>query len=257
MTYIAEDQADITLPHLDIKKPVVVLIALITGCILALIVLAHLFMGRHTNFEEAAAMGAETTAVMSQVAGYPINCHDNRDAANCIAGVKARHAKRSIVWFGNSQLDTVNQWKPGEPSATPILFHLLKPNHFDLVTFNQPNASLEEHYVLFEYLRRKLPIHTLILPVCFDDTREEGLRSDIRTLMNDQETVHALAQTAIGRQLLSAPSEVLAGSDQDTAGITNTLQERAEKRLNAWLAGHSALWQARPQMRGTLLNNLY
>ena len=37
-----------------------------------------------------------------------------------------------------------------------------------IITFSQPNANLQEHYVLFEYLRHRLPVRTLILPLVFD-----------------------------------------------------------------------------------------
>lgn len=46
-------------------------------------------------------------------------------------------------------------------------------------------------------------------------------------------------------------------TDNETAGIANTLQERAERGLTMWLDKHSQLWQARPEIRGQLFLGLY
>jgi hypothetical protein len=233
----------------------ITLTGLILGSIIALTLLTALFAGKKTDFEDAAAMGAQTTSLFATVGQHRIHCQDSRDAAECIAGVKARGASHSVLWLGNSQLHAVNQWQHGETNSTPLLFGLLKQHTLDLVTFSEPNANLQEHYVLFEYLRRKLPLNTLLLPVCFDDTRNEGLRPDVHLLIDNTEVTTALTKTVIGKQLLNAPKEIT--EDQETAGISHTIQQRVENSINDWLFTHSALWRARPQIRGEFFAQLY
>lgn len=230
-------------------------IALFTGSAIALLVLNFLFAGKSTDFADAASMGAQTTSLFAKVDGHLIHGRDIHDAADCLAGVEARKATQSALWLGNSQLHAVNQWKEGETNSTPILFDLLKKKQLDLITFSPPNASLQEHYVLFEYLRRRIPLNILIIGICFDDTREIGLRPEIRAMADDLEVASALAQTGIGRDLLAMPRA--ATGDQDTAGISHSLQERVEKSINGYLSETSPLWQARLQARGELLNALY
>ncbi len=231
------------------------LAAILIGGFAALAVLYAAFKPDTTNFESAAALGAETTSILAKFENYPIHCMDSRDAALCLAGRAARRSTRVVLWLGNSQLHEVNQWQKGQTNATPILFEQLRGHKLDLLTFSQPNASLQEHYVLFEYLRQRLPLKVLILPVFLDDMREEGLRNEIAELARDPSTAERLDRTDLGKRLVAA-SRVTPVAD-DLSGITNTVQERVESQLNSWLSTNSYLWQIRPEIRGQILVGLY
>ncbi len=231
------------------------LAAIFLGTLIAFALLGYFFSGAKTNFEDAAALGAETTTGYAKVAGHHIHCMDRRDAADCLAGVKSRNPAASALWLGNSQLHAVNQWKPGQTNSTPILFDRLQKVGLDLVTFSPPNASLQEHYVLFEYLRRRMPLKVLILPVVFDDFRETGLRDEVALLSRDEATASALAETEIGRRLLKQASAI--SEDGETTTVARSIQEGVEHRLNKWLDEHSALWQARLQIRGEFFVGIY
>lgn len=237
------------------RRAQVLLAAMLCGVALALVLLGALFSDKRVNFEDAATFGAQTTSVFANIGQHPIHCTDGRDAATCVAGAKARQSESTVLWLGNSQVHAVNQLRPGETNAPPILFNSLSSRGLDLLTFSQPNANLQEHYVLFEYLRRQLPVRVLILSVVFDDFREEGLRNEIAALAKDELTARTLLETSIGRRLVAAANAV--PQDKDTAGIAQTMQERAERTLNAWLDEHSLHWEARPTIRGELLNTLY
>ena len=155
----------------------------------------------------------------------------------------------------------VNQLQSGETNASPLLFESLSQYGLDLLTFSLANASLQEHYVMFEYLRQRMPLKVLILPVVFDDTREEGLRPDVAAFAKDRATAKALSETFIGKRLVStvqsgAMTELVSTND-DAGGVAGTFQERAEKSLNKWLKEHSRLWQLRPEIRGRLFIGLY
>jgi hypothetical protein len=232
------------------------LISILLGGTLALFGIGLSVKPHQTNFEEASALGAATTSIYSRVADYPIHCKDSRDAADCLAGLKSRKASSSALWLGNSQVHAVNQWHEGETNSTPLLFEKLKSHGLDLLTFSQPNASLQEHYVLFEYLQLRLHLQQLILPAVFDDTRESGIRHELSVLLDDVATQEAMATTEIGQRILQA-RETGSVKDDDTAGIAHTLQERVEQSLNTWLEEVSPLWAARPEIRGRLLISLY
>ena len=216
-----------------------------------------IYTGKKSNFEDAANFGAATAGVMAKVEGYPIHCNDMRDAADCLAGVRARHAQNTVLWLGNSQVHAVNQLHEGETNAPPLIFNALKSNDLDLVTFSQPNANLQEHYLLFEYLQHRLPLKVLILPAVFDDMREDGLRKEIAETLADANTKTALEKTAIGQKIILKAESSKAMVDQDTAGLANTLQQKVERVLNAGLEKHSQLWAARPEARGRMLGSLY
>lgn len=231
------------------------LIAFLFGLAIAFACLSSHFSNTKTDFEDAAAMGAETTTVMPSFGGHKIHCYDGRDAYDCISGVQARKAERSVLWLGNSQLHAINQWKPSETNAAAILFESLKQNGLDLTTFSQPNANLQEHYILFEYLRRQIPVAVLILPLVFDDTREDGLRPEVQRLARAITSDPLPTKVYEGTNTNGANDAATLG--HETAGIADTMQERAERFLNNWLAQHSQLWVSRPEMRGWFLNQLY
>lgn len=233
------------------------LLAIIFGCCIAIAFLSLKYIGKKTDFEDAATFGAGTSSVMASVDGHRIHCGDSRDAKECIAGVKARHAVNTVLWLGNSQVHAVNQLKEGETNAAPILFNRLKDYNLDLVTYSQPNANLQEHYVLFEHLQLRLPVKLLILPAVFDDTREDGLRKEISDFLSDAQTTGVLSSSAIGSKILKNNATTPVDKSNDTAGISHTLQERVELVLNTWLEATSPLWAARPEIRGQIMTNLY
>lgn len=234
------------------------LAALLFGATISLTLLGLAFIPGETNFEAAATLGTKTTALFQKVSGYPIHCSDSRDASQCIDGMKARGAERAALWLGNSQVHEVNQWKEGETAGATVLFEALKRKGLDLLTFSMGNANLQEHYVMFEYLRQRMPLQVLILPVVFDDLREEGLRKGVDDFAHDEPTAALLATTQIGRRLAQAnrPADIV-DTAETTSGISNTLQEQAEKSITGWLTEHSRLWQSRPEVRGWLFIGLY
>jgi hypothetical protein len=237
------------------------LAALLVGSTVALITLNYHFVPDETNFETSATLGTATTQVFGSVNGFPIHCSGSGDAENCLAGQKSRGAVQAALWLGNSQVHEVNQWQQGETNASPVLFDSLGRHGLDLLVFSFGNASLQEHYVMFEHLRQRMPLKVLILPVVFDDTREEGLRPDVAEFARNPATAKVLSETAIGKRLVASAqgggkTEFVSIAD-DTGGLIGTLQERVEKRLNGWLGEHSRLWQLRSEIRGWLFIGIY
>ena len=146
--------------------------------------------------------------------------------------------------------------KHGDKTAAHIMHKYLAPISKYLLTFSQPNASLQEHYLLFEYLSQKMPVTTLILAVVFDDLRETGIRPTLTEAFNDQEVSFRLNKTEIGRKMMSNQGNQDAAGN-DMAALDDTFQERSEKYLNTKLEKFWNIWEQRPSFRGNLLGNLY
>ena len=227
-----------------------------SGC-LAMVYLSLNFSNKKTNFEDATAFEADSNTIYSKVSGHLIHCIDSRNCEDCIEGVKERGAKQSALWLGNSQVQTINRWKEGDTNGVPILFSKLKSEGLDLVAFSEPNAELQEDYVLFEYLRTRIPLRVLILAICFDKTRDEGLRNGIVDFLENTTTANAISQTNIGKKMIALNKDANSNGESDTAGISNTFQEKVEKVLNVWLEANCKLWAARPETRGRFFNFLY
>ena len=227
----------------------------VLGVTLALVGIAFAFPKVATRFEDL-ALGAETTSVFVRRGDQPIHGSTWNDIPTLLAGHRTRGSRPVVLWLGNSQVHAINQWQPGQETAAGPLFDRLDPHGLDLVTLSQPNASLQEHYVLFEYLRHQLHLQWLLLPVVLDDTREDGIRGDLTPALGDPSAAAALRKTEIGRRLVDRTG-VLAAGDPDLGGVRDTLQEWSERALNGWLDAHWTLWQRRPEVRGRLFTELY
>lgn len=222
------------------------------GISLALSLLAVKYIGRSTDFGDAATMGVQTVSIFASIGGYRIHCQGFSHAENCLEGIEARQAKNQIIWFGNSQLHAVNQYRQGEQNAPALLNVKLAQRGFDLVTFSQGNANLQEHYAMFEYLRSRIHLKQIILPVVFDDLREDGLREEIADLLRHEKFRNFLSESDFGRHLAAkyGPREV-----QETPSLTP--QDYVEAKLNDLLLKSFPIWAARPEMRGDIFVGLY
>ena len=190
------------------------LASLLLGVGVALFILLASGSLKNVDYGDASTFGAATTTMMASYGGHSIHCHALDDANNCIKGVNARGANSSILWLGNSQIHAVNQAIGNDQTAVPALFESMKAKDLDLVVFSQPNSNLQEHWILFEYLSTKLPVKKLILPVVFDDTREEGLRKEVADALGDEGVRKKVLTYDLGVKLLN--SKELSKNSQST-----------------------------------------
>jgi hypothetical protein len=224
------------------------MLVLLGASVLAAALLYFLFHGKVTRFEDL-GLGAATSAVFARFEGDPIHCHDMTDVAACLAGFRRRGATQAALWLGNSQLHGVNQFEVGQETASAQLFDHLRGSGIDLLTLSQPNANLQEHLVLYAYLRARVPLRLVLLPAVFDDLRDAGVRTTVASALEDEATRSFLSTSEAGRDVL-ATNEFT--SDPDLAALEETFQERSETYLNAWMERHVELWDLRPEVRGTL-----
>ena len=117
-------------------------------------------------------MGALTTSVYASKDGFSIHCTGNGGPIEeCLEGSKRRDKDLNVVWFGNSQLYSVNLPERKENiakdvwldvndknitdiNAIPVLFNKLATKDIDLITFAEENANPLEHYVIFEFVKK-------------------------------------------------------------------------------------------------------
>ncbi len=231
---------------------------LLLGCITGVIFL-YFFLpsaSENTAFEEL-ALGKENTVLLGQVNGLNIHCHDLNDLDSCISSYRSEGHKRSIIlWLGNSQIHAINQYKFGQETAVPILHRRFQEVDKYLLTLSQPNASLQEHYLLFAHIINQFPIEMLILPIVFDDMREDGIRLSLNNAFKNHNTTGLLSYSDFGKKLIDNNiKQDLAGNDM--AALEGTIQESFEKYLNKHLDDFWPIWSERSSLRGSLLNFLY
>jgi len=234
-----------------------VIIPLIVGLISAILVMYIFFSGEKTNFENL-ALGDGTASYYATSESHKIHCTDIEDAHLCLEGHFKRNLSDAVLWLGNSQIHGINKFRPDQESAPLSLFKMLQKKGIDLVTFSQPNASIQEHYVLFEYLKSRIHFNVFILPVVFDDMRENGIRSSLSKALHDPETAESLKKTDIGMRILKENNNVNQNdSSPDIAGVKDTIQESFEQTVNKWLKDNFSLWEIRPEIRGKFYVFLY
>ena len=231
---------------------------LIIGVVLGIFLLycSSLKMKSDVNFDELAFVDG-TTSYFAKVNQLQIHCNTFPRIYQCINDYKNLGGNEEVIlWLGNSQLHAINQMRTGDETASAILYRDLKTEYKHLLTFSQPNASLQEHYVLYEYLSQKLPISYLLLPVVFDDLRETGIRSGLKDAFKIGEVSTNLSRTEIGRTLIAIQGDKdVVGSDMDA--LDATVQEKVESYLNSQLESIWGIWAERSSFRGNLMNYLY
>ncbi len=229
---------------------------LITALIISFLFL-QLFFGKteKTKFEEF-ALGVETSTFLYSYKNYPIHITVLDSLDKFIKGWKSRGEKDIILWLGNSQLHGINQFKPGDNTSPGYFYKNLENKNYDLLAFSLPNANLQEHYLLFEYIRSILPVKELIIGVCFDDLRESGIRHDLVRITKEDFMAEVLNNSQTGISILLNNSNQNSEND-DLAALDETVQEYTETRLNNWLNKNFYLWDARTEIRGQIFTQLF
>lgn len=116
------------------------------------------------------------------------NQKDNeRDKISIKSCLKFQSEKKNILWIGNSQLYTINQPNKDDRSQVIISAKNLHKKNINLKVLAYPNINLYEMNVLYKFVNSNIKVDTLIIPLFFDDTRERGVRSDIRKLLGLEE----------------------------------------------------------------------
>ena len=208
------------------------------------------------NFEEL-ALGSDNKTSMGLENGESIHCYNLNDIKNCLLSYKKTDNKMPVIlWLGNSQLHAINQPKVNDEVSSLLLHRKIKQIKRYLLTFSQPNANLQEHFLLFSYLINKFPIKTMILPIVFDDMREDVLRQGVKVALDDSETLETINKTFTGTNLISNINKKNSVGNLikiEKKNIQNSFEDYLNKKLNdIW-----TLWNERPYLRSKLFVSIY
>ena len=204
------------------------------------------------------ALNNKNTVNLAIYKNNKIHCHDLKDLDDCIGDYKKNSdSKILVIWLGNSQLHAINQYKSGEKTSTFNLHKYLEKDNFYLITLSQPNANLQEHLLLFGHLlSKKLPIKHLILPLVFDDMRENEIRIELKDAFNSTETIEILKKFSFGKKLIKQ-YKITNDSVNKFGKIKQTPQEISEYFLNKNLENNWKLWSHRHDLRSYTIERLY
>ena len=162
----------------------------------------------------------------------------------------------SLLWLGNSQLHYINQFEAGDHIAPYWLRRELEcPSVATPFGFSLPNANLQEHYILQRHVTRRVPIRMILLELCFDDLREEGLRPEFSVLLDDDQLTggEPVATEIVSR----AQAQGRLDTSEENAGLDGFVQKGVEDGLDAALSEWWPLWSHRQALRVSVLSDLY
>ena len=115
-----------------------------------------------------------------------VHCQDAVDWQICFDAYSVTAEDNDlIIWLGNSQLHTINNYVAGQSPSSYLLHTELSKNKRWLITLSQPNANLIEHLLILCHLQARYPIKEVLLSLVFDDFRETGIRPSLSKLAID------------------------------------------------------------------------
>jgi hypothetical protein len=224
-------------------------------------ILIQFVYNKHIEFEDL-ALGTQTSSLAaSNEKGTSIHCL--RLNQSFVEEIKY-NSDSIILLLGNSQSHSINQLNANQTTYVGLLNSKNEFNNKILAT-SFPNANLQELYTVFSFWSDKFHIKTLVLPLFFDDFREDGIRDVFLPYIIDTHYQLKDSIAPIVKKIntdlktywnnTTKPDET--ESNQDNAALKETVQEKVEQKLNDFLDKHLTIWNNRSNIRGTLFNYLY
>lgn len=217
--------------HQSARGAVTMLTPVIIGGLAGLAALYAVFAHQQTDFGNL-ALGLNTRATFLDHGGQAIHCRGSFDADPCAADAAKSTATSRALILSASQLYAVNDYVDGDRTAPWLLADAARRRGRDVVTYSMPNANFQEMERVFLYARRQMKLDALVLPLVYDDMREQGIRDTVAVLGADGAPA-ARKQAATG----GAPAE-------------KSLQDRSEQALTGWLDVCCEMWRLRSEARG-------
>lgn len=229
------------------------------GIILGLLVLYFITGSKNIDVKyDQFALGDNTISHFGKIEKKSVHCQDESDIHHCVSSYYQFGKNMPItIWLGNSQLNGINQFQKGQETGSQILHKLaIKSNHY-LISVSQPNANLQEHFLLTSYLTNKLPVKNIILPVVLDDTREDGLRNSLRYILSKNNIKNEIKKYETGKNLIIRYNEEEKKKFFYSEVKVESSQDKSENFLNEKFKNNWTLWAQRENLRGTLFISLY
>ena len=234
------------------------------ACSAVIAVIALAMYARTTVAPEDFALGKENSHSRETFNAVPFTASSASEMRDVAAQAHStlcdtdRDARR-LVWIGNSQLHTINQYQAGQHLAPHWLRALTKsPQCFVPLGFSLPNANFQEYAVVATYATRSLHVGGVLLSLVFDDLREDDLRADLADLLTSDVRAD-LSRLPTGKDMLARfdQQKLTSKKAQENVGLEGFVQKKFEDELTQELAAIFPLWAKRPSLRVELLTDLY
>lgn len=245
------------------------LVQLILGFIGAFLIV-NWFFSEKQKFDEL-ALGTETvtyTARNFKNENIHISKIDRFEESSFISSYQKAINKNSILFLGNSQTHSINQMKQGQVNYIRLLSDSDINNKLNVVCHSMPNAGLQEFYLSYMYWKDKIKIKTLVIPLFFDDLREDGIRDVFfpnliknRFLIKDSLSYIGNKLNANLKSYWSSNTKENKSAEElenkDISALKETVQEDVENKINIFLQKNCKSWSYRENVRGDFFVWIY
>ena len=160
------------------KKKKITIYLIIFFPIVSWIILSLIFGKTNKKFDEL-ALGNENLLVINKIDDQDFLCSSLDDVKKCIEFLKSKDFKKKILWVGNSQLYSVNQGTSYSKIAPYLVSEYFYNKQIGVIAFVAPNISFQEYSQVISYLLSNIGLDYIILPLVFDDTRENSIRNNL------------------------------------------------------------------------------
>jgi len=214
-------------------------------------------------------LGVETWAQPASYLGRRINAWRLEDYST-VYDIEAPASSGEVLWVGNSQLHAINQLNRKRDQVAP--FHASSALGQPVYCLSLPNANVQEHLATLHWAMTRRPVRYLVLPMVFDKLRNDGLRPGFERLASPALSAR-LATRPQGKRLEGELADLQRAAKATGTGTNSqtplaqlsmsavlhevSLQEVSERALEDGLASRWGLWQRRPLLWSTVLNDAY
>jgi hypothetical protein len=166
------------------KNKKIIIFLILFSPIISWITLSLIFGKINRKFDEL-ALGKENVIVINKIQNQEFLCSSADNIFNCIEFLRSKDFKRKILWIGNSQLNAVNQGTFNSKIAPYLVSEYFYEKNIGVIVFAAPNISFQEYSEVIKYLLSNIDLDYIILPLVFDDTRENDIRNNLITKKQD------------------------------------------------------------------------
>ncbi len=232
------------------------IMTLISAIVVAFVALGYVAR-QHVDFENL-AKGEQNTLRREVLNGEPYTAYKIEDIKKLIDDRSMADNKNRILWFGNSQLHYINQFREGDHLSPYWLRSGTKsPLYIEPLGCSLPNINLQEILVLSRYAMRIQP-RMILMELVFDDLREDELRADFGEILTPDVTLEIRQSSIVAESILNRFLTSRTGDgDQAVNPLSGTIQRPVEQWLNTSLTAHWSLWASRPRLEGQVYSALW
>ena len=212
-----------------------------------------------SNFKaEEFGLGEGTTSHFAFHDGFPIHINKlNQEQFGPFQdGIETKGKGKEITLFsGNSQTHGINQYESGDSNYVSLLHNKVESEY--IVSHSIQNASLQYFLLSLTYLHSKTNLKKVIVPLFYDDFREDGIRQIFfENLVVEDFHLESYVGSISGD--LNSELDLMKSDGKITATSENrSTQKITEEKIESFLSSNSDYWSARKSIRGKLFTQLY